>query len=93
MTKRPTNSGSFRPIGKLAAEVVADLQFRLKVVRLHRQGPRVLGELMAELGVERDIGTIIDRKLDTYAELEQEALQAAGGDRFWPVPIREVRQP
>ncbi len=91
MTKRPTNSGSFRPIGKVAAEVVADLRFRRKVIRLHRQGPRVLGELLAELGVERDIGTIIDRKLDTYAEIESEALEAAGGDAFPRPPLYRVR--
>ncbi len=89
MSTRPTNSGTFRPIGKVAAEVVADLRFQRKVIRLHQQGPRVLGEYLAELGV--DIGTIIDRKLDTYAELEPEVLEAAGGDTFSPVPIHGVR--
>ena len=93
MTKRPTNSGTFCPIGQAAAEVVADLRRRRKVQRLHRQGPRVLGELLAEIGAERGIATIIDKKLDTYTEIEPEALEAAGGDVFPPVPIHEVRKP
>ncbi len=82
----------FRSIGAIAAEVVSDLQFRRKVQRLHRQGPRVLGEYLAELGVERDIGTIIDRKLDTYAEIEPETLEAAGGDDFWQPPLHGVER-
>ena len=86
----PPACGSLHPIGQIAAEVVADMRFRRKVIRLHRQGPHVLGELLAELGVERDIGTIIDRKLDTYAELDLEALQAAGGDDFWQLPIHRI---
>ena len=90
MSARQTNPGLLRPIGAIAAEVVADLRFRRKVIRLHQQGPRILGELLAELGVERDIGTIIDRKLDTYAELEPQVLEAAGGDDFWQPPIHGV---
>ena len=53
-------------------------------------GPRVVGELLAELGAERSIMTLIDQKLDTYAELEPETLEVTGGDGFWPVPVREV---
>jgi hypothetical protein len=83
---------SSRLVCPLAAEVVADLRRRRHVQQVHRLGDRVFGELLAELGAERDIGTIIDRKLDTYAELEPEVLEAAGGDRFWPVPLREVRR-
>ena len=90
MTTRQPNSGTFRPIGRVAAEVAADLRFRRKVQQVHRLGDRVFGELLAEIGAERGIQTVIDRKLDTYAELDPEALEAAGGDGFWSVPIREV---
>ena len=82
----------WRPVGSLAAELVADLRFRRQVLRLHRLGPRVTAELLAELGAERSIQTVIDRKLDTYAELEPEALEVTGGDGFWPVPLHEVRR-
>ena len=90
MSARRTNPGLLRPIGQIAAEVVADLRFRRKVLRLHRQGPRVLGEYLAELGGDRGIRTAIDQKLDRYADLDSEALNATGGDGFWPIPIREV---
>ncbi len=39
-----------RPIGEVAGEVVADLRFGWKVQRLHRLGPRAVGEFLAELG-------------------------------------------
>ncbi len=75
------------PVG----QIVADMRFRHQVLRLHRLGPRVTAELLAEIGAERAIQTVIDQKLDRYAELEPEALAAAGGNDFWVVPIREVR--
>ena len=79
----------FRSIGG-AAEVVADLKFRRQVEHLHRLGPRVTAEMLAELGAERGIQTIIDQKLERYAELEPETLEVTGGDGFWPLPLREV---
>ncbi len=79
-----------RPIGPVAAEIVANLRFRRQVLRLHRLGPRVAAELLAEIGAERGIQTIIDQKLDRYAELDPEALAATGGDGFWSLPLREV---
>ncbi len=79
-----------RPDGPIAAEVVADLRRRRHVQQVHRLGDRVFGELLAEIGAERGIMTIIDRKLARYARLEPEALEATGGDRFWPAPLREV---
>ena len=94
MTSRPTcppACGSLRPIGEVAAEVVADLRYRRQVIRLHNQGPRVLAEFLAEIAAERSIGIIIDRKIDRYADLDPAAIEAAGADQFWPAPLREVR--
>ncbi len=79
-----------RSISQTAAEVVADIRRQRKVQRFHRQGPRVLGEYLAELGAERSITTVIDRKIDTYLEIDPEALEAAGGDDFWQPPLHEV---
>ena len=95
MTGRPTcppACGSLRPIGEVAAELVADLQRRRKVQRFHRHGDRILGEFLAELGAERSITTIIDRKIDTYLRVDPEALELAGGDRFPPNPIHGVER-
>ena len=47
--------------------------------------------MLAELGAERGIQTIIDRKLDRYTDLDPEALEAAGGDDFWFAPVRLLR--
>ncbi len=41
-----------RPVGPFAAEVVADLQRRRHVQKVHRLGDRVFGELLAEIGAE-----------------------------------------
>ncbi len=43
MMRRPTyppECGELRPIGEIAAEVVADMRFRHQILRLHRLGPR-----------------------------------------------------
>ncbi len=87
----PPECGELRPIGQIAAEVVADMRFRRRVLRLHRLGPRVVGELLAEIGAERGIQTIIEQKLATYAKLDPGMIEAAGGSDFWPAPIREIR--
>ena len=92
MSTRRTNCSTFRPIGEVAAEIVADLKFRRRVEHLHHLGARAVGELLAELSVERDIRTVVDRKLQRYSELEPESLQATGGDDFWPTPLHEVRR-
>ena len=81
----------FRPIGAVAAETVADLRFRRRVERLYRLGPRAVGELLAEIAAERNIRVVVERKLDRFAELDPAAIEAAGGDKFWPAPLREVR--
>lgn len=74
------------------AETVADLRFRRQVERIHALGPRVIAELLAELGAERSIMTLIDQKVSTYTELDPKVLTAASGDRFPPAPIYEVQR-
>ena len=85
MTERHANSGG------VAAEVVADLQFRRQVEHLHRLGARALAELLAELAAECSIMTVINQKLAAYVEIEPEVLEAADGARFWPAPLYEAQ--
>ena len=80
----------FRQVGTVAAEIVADLMFRRKVQRLCAKGPRVVGELLGELGAERGLGTVIDQKLDRYLALADEALDATDAHAFPPAPIHEA---
>ena len=79
------------PTGSVAAETVANLRFRRKVERVHSLGPRVTAELLAEIGAERNIRTVIDDKLERYAELDPKAVTVTGGDDFWPAPLTEVK--
>ena len=81
-----------RAIGAIAADVVADLRFRRQVERLHAKGPRLLAELLAELGAERSIQATIDEKVARYVDIPTEALDAAGGNAFWPPPLHEVER-
>ena len=92
MTDSKRRDQGFRPIGPIAAEVVANLRFRRRVQQVHRLGDRVFGELLAEIGAERGIQTIIDQKLDIYTRLDPETLEATGGADFWPAPLHEVRR-
>ena len=87
MTERGTN------IGAIAAEIVSDIGFRRVVKRLHRLGPRVLAEFLAELAAERNIRVIVERKVNKYASLDPEALQATAGNSFSPLPLHQVRKP
>ncbi len=92
--RRPTHPpecGRLRSIGQIAAEVVADMKFRRQVLRLHRLGPRITAELLAEIGAERGITTIIDQKMEKYINIDPAALEATGGDQFPAVPIHAVR--
>lgn len=73
------------------AEIVSDLRFHRQVERVHALGARVTAELLAEIGAERGIQTIIDQKLATYAKVDPGMIEAVGGDDFWPVPLHEVR--
>ena len=59
---------------------MTDLTFRRHVRRLHQLGDRVVGEFLAELGAERSIRTVIDRKLARYAELTPEQVEAIAQD-------------
>lgn len=80
----------FKPVGAIAAEIVQDLAFRRKVQRLHAKGPRIIAELLAELGAERGLGTAIDQIVDHYLELDDAALDATNGRDFPPNPLHEV---
>jgi len=81
----------WRPIGSVAAETFADLKFRRQVERLCAKGPRVVGELLAELGAERSIQTIIDEKVARYAAIDDSALDVIGGREFAPILLHEVK--
>ncbi len=79
-----------KPISPIAAAIVADIAFRRKVERLHARGPRAVLEILAEIGAERSIRTIIDQTLDRHLAVSDQALEAVGGDRLPADPIHAV---
>ena len=77
----------FRPIGHVAAEIVADLRRQRQIEHIHRLGARAVSELLYEVAEGEDL----DRALDAYSRLTPGLLKALGGDRFPPAPIHEVQ--
>ena len=80
-----------RPNTPVTADAVADLRRQRYVRKLHRLGPRALDALLVEIGSERSITTIVERKIEKYAGLDVGALELTGGDRFPPPSIHEVQ--
>ena len=77
--------------GMIAPHVIADLRRQRHVQELHRLGPRALYALLVEIGAERGITTLVERKIERYAALDVNALELAGGDRFPALPVYLVR--
>ena len=55
-----------------------------------RLGPRVLDELLQEMGAERFCMTAIEMKLERYARLGRDVVTAVGAGRPAAPPIHEV---
>ena len=72
------------------ALVVADLQFRRNVERLHRLGPRAICELLTEIGEQRLCRTFIEQRVRRYSEIDPEHLAALDSDTFPRPPLRAV---
>ena len=81
----------WRPVSVVAAQVVQDLKYRRKVTRLVAKGERAVGEMLAELAADRNLGTVIDELLDRYLAIPDEALDIANGRDFPPAPLHEVQ--
>lgn len=69
---------------------LADRHFMNNVGRLHARGPWLMAELLAELGRERLITGQIERLLDRYLEITDEALDLTGGRYLPPAPLRGI---
>ncbi len=78
---------SFRPIGRVAAEVVADLKRQRQIEHVHRLGARAVGEILHQVAESENL----DRALAAYERPTPDLLKAVGHDRFPPLPIHAVR--
>jgi hypothetical protein len=55
------------------------------------QTPRLVAELLAEIGRHHGVADDIDRRLERYGRLSTDLLHALGADRFPAAPIWAVR--
>ena len=87
---QPESRGSFRSLGAVADNLVADLRFHRQVEKLHGLGPRAVGELLAEIGEQRSIRNFIDQRLQAYAAIDPEIVKVLGADAFPRLPLYEA---
>ncbi len=69
---------------------VRDLKLRRDVELLHRLPARVTFELLCEIGATRQIQTYVEQRTAEVAAVDPYRLAATGGDRFPPLPLREL---
>ena len=66
-------------------------RFERQIERLHRLGPRVFGELLAEIAAAAGQHVRVVDLVEEYAELDPEIVRAVGGDRFPPTPLVAIQ--
>ena len=74
------------PINNLVTEV----RFQRMTEKVCALGPRVVGELLAEIGEQRACRIFIDQRLEAYAALGPEILRELGGDQFPRPPLHRT---
>ena len=74
-----------------AAEPDLDLVFRARVRELHRRGPRLIYELLAELGSEHLLRVDIEQRTARYVGISDEALDLFNARRMPAVPFHLVQ--
>ncbi len=88
---QPGDLGGLRPIGPIAAEVVANLRFRREVERMCHLGSRTVYEFLTEIGEQRLCRTYLEQRIRRYADIDPEHLAACGGDTFPRPPLYGVQ--
>ena len=83
---------TMRPLGEVVDDLGGELRFHRQIERLHRLGPRAVGELLLELGEQRGIRTFIDQRPAVYAALDPEVIRELDGNEFPRPPLYEVRK-
>ena len=83
--------GTMRPLGEVVDDPVGELRFHRQIERLHRLGPRAVGELLAEIAEQRGCRTYIEMRLRKYAVIPPETLRELDGDEFPRPPIYQVK--
>ena len=80
----------FQPQALPDDDLLQERRFQRDAERLHRLGPRVIYEILAEIGRARMCRTYVEDIVARYARLDLSAVHALDGDRFPAPPIHEV---
>ena len=80
--------GPSRGVGSVPAEIVASPRRQRAAEHLHSLGPRPVLEALAEV----DAGADLDHVLADFERIDAKMVTELGGDKFWPVPLCEVRR-
>ena len=77
-----------RGVGSVSAEIVACPRRQRAAEHLHDLGPRPVLEALAEV----EAGADLDHVLADFERIDAEMVAELDGDKFWPVPLHEVRR-
>ena len=73
-------------IGLITATLVASPRRQRAAKHLHNLGPRPVLEALVEV----ETGADLDRVLADFERIDPETVRQLDGDKFWPLPLREV---
>ena len=76
--------------GAACATITTKPQYRRQVEHLHEQGPRPMGELLAEIAVAHGLEADISERLARFAAIPDDALDVTDGRCFPPDPMYGV---
>lgn len=74
----------------IPTDALNDLNFRRRVQRLHRIGPRPIGELLLELAEVSGRRTWLDMRLVEYGHIDGDALADLGANDWPTAPLHLV---
>lgn len=80
-----------RPPPESTSGLRRDFVFERNVVQLHRLGPRIIAELLRDVGARTMHMTTIESKVANFADLDPSVVRALGGDRFARPPLMVVK--
>ncbi len=82
----------WRRLGDVAAGIIRDLRRRRHVLRLCREWPRAMVEIIDEIGAKSGRTTAIEQRIEHRVQLLDAGLvdQVGGADRIPNPPIHEV---
>lgn len=86
----PPRIGRMAPVSDVAQDILRELRFRRAVAKVHALGPRVVAELLAELGARHLQRRAVDDLVECYATLDPDVIRALRADEPLPPVIRPV---